>query len=66
MMLEIQNQIEELLQQVAPEDTDHVDETILMQFLKRREDELLKTLQTMRERQLHTRLKLQQKSERPE
>jgi hypothetical protein len=65
MILEIQNQIEELLQQVAPEDTDHVDETILMQF-KRREDELLKTLQTMRERQLHTRLKLQQKSERPE
>ena len=65
MILEIQNQIEELLQQVASEDTDHVDETILMQF-KGREDELLMTLQTMQERQLSTRLTLQPNSELPE
>jgi hypothetical protein len=62
--VEMRRQVEELLQQVAPEDMDHMDETLL-QF-KGREDELLMTLQTMQERQLSTRLELQPKSELPE
>jgi hypothetical protein len=58
---ELRRQVEELLQQVAPEYMDKVDETLLR--FKGREDEILKTLQTMQERQLSTRLELQQKSE---
>jgi hypothetical protein len=61
---ELRRQVEELLQQVAPEYIDKVDETLLR--FKGREDELLKTLQTMQGRQMSTSLELQPKSERTE
>lgn len=53
---ELRREVEELLQQVAPEDVEHMDE-MMLEF-KGREDELLETLQTMHERQSLARLEL--------
>jgi hypothetical protein len=47
---EVRKEVEDLVQRVVPEETEHVDE-MMLQF-EGREDELLETLRTMEERQV--------------
>jgi hypothetical protein len=61
---ELRRQVGELLQQVVPEEMEHLDE-MMLQF-EGFEEELLETLKTMQERQMATRLKLEPTSELPE